>query len=389
MKILVAHNAYQHRGGEDAVVDDEVALLRRYGHEVDVYRQHNDALHNMSRASAAISAIWSRRSIDDVDTLCRRFQPDVIHVHNTFPLISPSLYWAAKKHDVPVVQTLHNFRLLCPQAIFLRESKVCEDCIGKLPWRAVTRKCYRASALQSAVITGMLTAHRMLGTYRERITRYIALNTFARKKYVEGGLPLHLFRIKPNFVQSDIVPTWVHRHGGLYVGRLSTEKGLDVLAQAVRMADNVAVDVIGNGPLEAYAKEAFGTHHKGFQPLDDILRRMHSAQFLVLPSICYENAPRTIVEAFSSGLPVIASRLGALTEMVRDGVTGLLFTPGDATDLCAKISWALSHPEEMIRMGKAARIEYEKKYTPERNYDILIDIYEDAIATTERKHHAA
>lgn len=389
MKILIAHNAYQQRGGEDAVVDAEAALLQRHGHEVEMYRQHNDRLNHMPRATAAVSAIWSQRSAGEVDDLCKRFQPDLIHVHNTFPLISPSLYWAAARSGVPVVQTLHNFRLLCPQAIFLRDGKVCEDCIGKLPWRAVTRKCYRESASQSAVIAGMLTTHRALGTFRDRITRYIALNRFARDKYIEGGLPAERFRIKPNFVASSAKPDWNGRRGALYVGRLSSEKGLDILARAAQTPTEVPIEVIGSGPLEALAQKAFGTSWLGYLPLEDILARMGRAQFLVLPSICYENSPRAIVEAFSCGLPVIASRLGALADIVQDGVTGLLFHPGDAVDLAAKMTWAASHPEQMAQMGQAARAEYEARYTPERNYEILMDIYDDTISSAHRGSHAA
>ena len=389
MKILVAHNAYQHRGGEDAVVEAEVALLRSYGNEVEVYRQHNDALNHMSSAKAAVTAVWSQDSACDVETLCNRFHPDVIHVHNTFPLISPSLYWTANALHIPVVQTLHNFRLLCPQAIFLRDGKICEDCVGKVPWRSVTRKCYRASAMQSAVITTMLATHRAIGTYRDRVTRYIALNRFARDKYIEGGLPAERFRLKPNFVASPGKPFWLDRHGGLYVGRLSSEKGLDVLAAAARNGGAANVQVIGGGPMESLAQEAFGDRYLGYRPLDEIMTRMGRAQFLVLPSICYENSPRTIVEAFSAGLPVIASRLGALADLVRDGVTGLLFHPGDATDLAEKIAWAEANPEQMVRMGQAARAEYEAEYTPERNYEMLMDIYDDAITTLHRERHAA
>ncbi|HVL75187.1 MAG TPA: glycosyltransferase [Noviherbaspirillum sp.] len=389
MKVLVAHNAYQQRGGEDMVVDAEVALLREHGHEVEVYRQHNDALNQMSRAAAAVGTVWSRRTSADIERLCGSFAPDVIHVHNTFPLISPSLYWAAGRHRVPVVQTLHNFRLLCPQAIFLREGRICEDCVGKTPWRAVTRKCYRDSSLQSAVITGMLATHRALGTYRHQVTRYIALNRFARDKYVEGGLPADRFRIKPNFVASSVRPTSDQRSGGLYVGRLSEEKGVSVLAEAVRALPGASIEVIGSGPLEPLVREVFGPRLLGFRPLDDILVRMARARFLVVPSICYENAPRTIVEAFSCGLPVIASRLGSLADMVEDGETGLLFAPGDPADLARKIAWANAHPEQMARMGRAARLEYERLYTPTRNHELLIDIYEDAIAAVRRQQPCA
>ena len=389
MKVLVVHNAYQHRGGEDVVVEAEVGLLRARGHEVYIYQQHNDALRNMSPAAAAANAIWSQRSAQDIDSLCERIHPHVIHVHNTFPLISPSLYWAASRRKVPVVQTLHNFRLLCPQAIFLREGKICEDCVGKLPWRAVARKCYRESAAQTAVLTGMLATHRLIGTFRERVTRYIALNAFARDKYVEGGLPARLFRIKPNFVESVATPSWHERKGGLYVGRLSPEKGVDVLLAAVRRVEDHGVEVVGSGPMEAAVASTFELDYLGYRQFDEIMRRMHAARYLILPSVCYENSPRTIVEAFSAGLPVIASRLGALPGIVQDGVTGLLFDPGNAEDLANKIAWANAHPAEMARMGRAARAEYEARYTPERNYDMLMDIYEDAIAAIRRVPRAA
>lgn len=389
MNILIAHNAYQHRGGEDTVVDAEAALLRDHGHAVEIYRQHNDALATMSPATAAMTAIWSTRSAADIADLCKRFRPDVIHVHNTFPLISPSLYWSAARHRVPVVQTLHNFRLLCPQAIFLRNGKICEDCIGKIPWRAITHKCYRASSAQSAVVTCMLAAHRLIGTYQERVTRYIVLNRFARDKYIEGGLPAERMRIKPNFVAADPVSESVPRRGGLYVGRLSQEKGIDVLIDAVRLLEQRDIAVIGSGPQEPETRQCFGDDYLGFRPLDDIMQRMRASQFLVLPSICYENSPRTIVEAYACGLPVIASKLGALADIVRDGVTGLQFAPGDAADLAAKLHWAQTHPEQMMAMGRAARAEYEAEYTPQRNYSLLREIYEDAISTTRRERDAA
>jgi glycosyltransferase involved in cell wall biosynthesis len=389
MKILIAHNTYQYRGGEDTVVEAEIELLRAYGHDVELYSQHNDSVNRMPRVVAAATAIWSQHSADEIGKICERFRPDVVHAHNTFPLISPSLYWTASRRQLPIVQTLHNFRLLCPQAIFLRDGKICEDCIGKLPWRSVAHKCYRESAAQSAVVTGMLATHRLLGTYRHRVTRYIALNTFARDKYVQGGLPAERFRIKPNFVASDRSPQWTLRHGGVYVGRLSIEKGVAVLAQAVRELQNTPLEVIGSGPLEQLARDAFGARYLGHRTLDQVLERMQTASYLVVPSICYENSPRTIVEAFSCGVPIIASRLGALAGIVRDGVTGLLFDPGNAGDLAAKIAWAEQHPADMMRMGRAARAEYEAQYTPERNHEILMSIYEDAIAATERKQYAA
>lgn len=384
MKILVVHNAYQQRGGEDMVVDAEIELLRAHGHEVALFAQHNDAVKTMSRMELALGTVWSRKSAGRVAAEIERFAPDVMHVHNTFPLISPSIYWTASQHNVPIIQTLHNFRLLCPQAIFLRDGKICEDCLGKTPWRAIPRKCYRDSAAQTTVLTGMLTAHRMLGTFQHHVTRYIALNEFARNKYIEGGLPAHRLRIKPNFVESQRIPQWHSRSGGLYVGRLSEEKGIQVLNAAAALVSNAQINVIGTGPFDSEVRQRFGNAAPGFLPLPEILNRMHSARYLVLPSICYDNFPRTLVEAFASGLPVIASRLGALADLVQDGVTGLHFEAGNATDLAEKIRWAETNPAAMERMGRAARQEYEIHFSPNRNHELLIDIYEDAIAECQR-----
>ena len=389
MKILFVHNAYQNFGGEDAVVNAEVALLRLHGHEVELYQRHNDELNHISSATAAVTAIWSRRSVQDVNTVCTRLQPDLIHVHNTFPLISPSIYWTAARRNIPLVQTLPNFRLLCPQGTFLRNGSICEDCVGKIPWRAVARKCYRGSTAQSAVLVSMLGAHRSAGTYRNKVTRYIALSGFSRDLFIKGGLPAEQLRIKPNFVSSATEPFWSGRHGGLFVGRLSNEKGVDTLLEAVRIGAIAGIDVIGSGPHEAAVEKQFEERYLGFRPRDDIIERMHAASFLLVPSVCYEQLPTTILEAFSCGLPVIASRLGALIDIVQDGATGLLFNPGDAADLVDKIGWANAHPEEMQRMGRAARAEYEAKYTPSINYQMLMEIYEDAITEARGARHVA
>jgi glycosyltransferase involved in cell wall biosynthesis len=391
MRILIAHNAYQHSGGEDAVVDAEIALLRSYGHDVEIYRRHNDEINTMSRPAAAMSAIWSRRAADELEQLCDSFAPDVIHAHNTFPLISSSILWMANRRGIPIVQTLHNFRLLCPQATFLRAGKVCEDCLGKVPWRGVVRKCYRESTVQTAVAASMLTAHRMIGTYRDRVTTYVVLSQFCRDKFIEGGLPSSRIRVKPNFVVSSTAPELSERHGGLYVGRLSTEKGMEVLIDAARTLEQASLQVVGGGPLEAQIKAAFGSNYLGYKPREQVDALMRKARYLVAPSTCYETFGLALVEAFACGTPVIASRHGAFAEIVAEGITGLMFTPGDAGDLAKKIAWAEAHPEEMQRMGQAARMEYEQKYTPQRNYEMLVDIYEDAIRTVhaERKQHQA
>ncbi|MDZ4212840.1 MAG: glycosyltransferase, partial [Methylotenera sp.] len=294
-------------------------------------------------------------------------------------LVSPAIYWVAAKAGIPIVQTLHNFRFLCLSALFMRDGQVCEDCFGHLPWRGVVHKCYRNSTAASIVLAGMITLHRGLGSYRNKVTRYIALNDFCRNKFIAGGLPKDKFSVKPNFIDNLNTPDWEARQGGLFVGRLSKEKGLDVLAEAVKLLPINPVKIIGGGELESFAQFSFGTDYLGFQSLDTILAKMRQSSYLVLPSIWYENFPRTIVEAFACGLPVIASRIGALAEIIEDGRTGLLFESGNAQDLAEKLNWAEAHPDEMVKMGKSARAEYESRYTPERNYAMLFEIYKEAI----------
>lgn len=378
MRILIAHNAYQQRGGEDSVVDAELEMLRSRGHTVEMYSRHNDEIEAQSKLGVVQQTIWSNRTTEDVAGLIANFKPDVIHVHNTFPLISPSLYWAAARARIPVVQTLHNFRILCPQAMFLREGKVCEDCLGKVPWRSVVHKCYRGSAAQSAVLTSMITVHRAIGTWRNKVTRYIALNDFCRQKFIEGGLPAKRIVVKPNFVDFP-PPVDAPRKGFLFVGRLSAEKGVDVLVAAVRQLSHASVRVAGTGPEGPLLDGVAGLQALGALSGEAVRGKMSQSVALILPSIWYENFPRTLVEAFGSGLPVIASRIGALAELVEDGVTGLLFEPGNADDLAAKLQWAQQNPERMSQMGRNARKRYEAEYTADLNYDRLIAIYRDAI----------
>jgi glycosyltransferase involved in cell wall biosynthesis len=379
LKILIAHNAYQQRGGEDSVVDAEIALLRSRGHDVQLYARSNDDIVTMPKASAALQTLWSQQTSHELAALIQSFQPDVIHVHNTFPLISPSLYWAASRAGVPVVQTLHNFRLLCPQAMFLRDGKVCEDCLGKLPWRGAVRGCYRGSKAQSTVLAGMVTVHRAIGTWQNKVTRYIALNEFCRNKFIEGGLPADRIAVKPNFVDFD-APAANARAGFLFVGRLSAEKGVDVLVNAARAMGNAQVRVAGTGPDAGLLASVPGVQALGALGGDAVRAEMSQAVALVLPSIWYETFGLVAVEAFAAGTPVIASRIGVLPNLVRDGITGLLFEPGNAQDLADKLRWAQAHPEDMAAMGRNARALYESEFTAERNYAQLITIYNDAIA---------
>ncbi|RRR99907.1 glycosyltransferase family 1 protein [Aquabacterium soli] len=383
-RVLLVHNAYQQRGGEDSVLESEMALLRQQGHEVALYHRSNDDIQAMSKPELLANTLWSRQTVRDIHDWAARFKPDVIHVHNTLPLVSPSVYWGAADVGVPVVQTLHNYRLACLDATFLREGRICEDCLGKVPWRGVVHGCYRGSALHSGAMASMLVMHRAIGTYRRKVTRYIALSEFGRAKLTQAGLPAERISVKPNFLEWRDQPDWSNRDGGLFVGRLSPEKGVDVLLQALARLPSPNVRVVGGGPLEGQVHHQLGPNALGFQPLPQVMALMQSAAFMVLPSLWYEGFPRTIVEAFANGTPVVASRLGAMAEVIEDGVTGLLFTPGDVPDLTAKLAWALSHPQDMLAMGRAARRRYETHYSPDVNHAQLLSIYSQAIT----EHHA-
>jgi glycosyltransferase involved in cell wall biosynthesis len=389
LRVWVVHNAYQQRGGEDSVMEAEVALLREHGHHVETWVRHNDEVTHMSRLKLAAQTLWSTETTERVASFVDGFRPDVIHVHNTLPLVSPSVFWAAERAGVPIVQTLHNFRLMCPQATFLRDGRVCEDCVGRVPLPAIRHRCYRDSAVQTAAVSAMLVLHRSLGTFDQKVTRFIALNRFCRDKFVQGGLPAERIDIKPNFVHRPLLSDVAVREGGLYVGRLSVEKGMQTLIDAMRLHPGHGLKVAGSGPLEASLRDVAPEACLGALPLDQVMARLQRAAFLVLPSVWYECFPRVLVEAFACGVPVIASRLGSLAEIVDDGRTGLLFEPGNPAELADRIRWAQAHPQEMARMGEAARAEYEAKYNPEENVGQLTGVYRRAMAdvAARRRQH--
>ncbi len=381
MKILVAHNAYHYRGGEDTLVDAELTMLAGQGHQVYLYRRDNAELAHIHPARAAIDTIWSLRTVDELRTVARRFMPDIIHAHNTFPLISPSLYGIARSLHIPVVQTLHNFRLLCPQAMLVRDGQVCTDCVGRGPWRAVLHRCYRGSFAQTAVTATMLALHRIRGSWNHDVSRYIVLNRTCRDLFVAGGLPPRKLCIKPNFVESSGTPQWVCRAGGVFIGRLSHEKGLAVLARALHSLPGKTIDVYGTGPLQSLVERSPGLRYCGFLASTALRQRMQQASYLVMPSTGMESFGLAAIEAFACGVPVIASQQGGLGELVTHKKNGLLVTPGDPTALARAIAYADAHPHEMRRMGIDAYQTWLAHYTPERNYELLMHIYDEALST--------
>lgn len=387
LKILIAHNYYQQSGGEDTVFESEVALLRTHGHEVVVYTDDNDRVIDMSRVSVALQTIWSKPSYNNFASLLAQEKPDVVHFHNTFPLISPAAYYACRRAGVAVVQSLDNPRLLCPAATFYRENKLCLDCLGKTPpWSGVLHGCYHQSRLHSAVVASMLTIHRWAGTWENKVNIYLVATNFYRQIFAQGGLPEEKLAVKPHFIQSDPGLSEQPGNYALFLARLDQEKGVRVMLEAWKHL-NIPLKIRGSGQLENETR-AF-IQQNGLKNVelvsrlskDELERLIKNARFLVWPAEgYYETFGMATVECYAAGVPVVASRIGVMTELVHDGKTGLLFNPGDANDLADKVRWLWDHPEDSMRMGKAARREYEQKYTPERNYQLLMDIYSKAIA---------
>lgn len=380
MKILIFHNYYRYPGGEDVVYMNEEALLVAKGQEVFTFTLHNQALDVLARWRQAAMAMWNGSVYRELRRVIREKRPRLVHVHNTFPLASPAVIRAAKSEGVPVIMTLHNYRLLCVNALLFHEGQVCEDCLGRLPWRGMVRKCYRESLPASGVVAGMLVMHRVLGTWG-LVDRFIALTEFARTKFIEGGLPAEKIIVKPNFVYPD--PGVGEGRGGyaLFVGRLAPEKGVRTLLKAWDvLADRVPLKIVGDGPLVEEVRSAAerlpGVEWLGWRSPEDVYALMGEAAFLLFPSESYETFGRVAIEAFAKGTPVIAANIGAVGEITEHGRTGLHFRPGDPLDLAEKVEWLLARPKELLRMRKEARAEFEAKYTAERNYELLMSIYE-------------
>ena len=385
MRILILHNRYQQPGGEDAVVRAEMALLRSHGHQVALMEEANGPVRGIGeKIATALRCIYSPHTYRAVSEQIRSFRPDLVHIHNFFPRLSPAAHYACKDARLPVVQTLHNFRLLCPGATLCRDGRLCESCRDKaFAWPAVAHRCYRHSRWGSAAVATMNLVHRLLRTWQKTVTVLIAPSECVRQQFVEAGFSSSKIAVKPNFAAED--PGIGSGNGGfaLYVGRLSAEKGIATLLDAwQRVPPGRVLRIAGDGPLSAMVQSAAGIpgiEWLGTQPHEEILRLMRQAAFLIFPSACYETFGLALAEAFSAGLPVIGSRLGAIAEIVTDDKTGLLFPPGDAAALADRIAWAFDHPQQLHQMRSWARSEYESAYTPAANYSLLMKIYEQAV----------
>lgn len=390
MKIVLVHNFYRQAGGEDVVFQSEKRLLERAGHTVIPYVRSNMELSDatlVDRIGIASQMVWSHKTRRDFAAILDAECPDLVHVHNTFMVISPSIYGACSERHIPVVKTLHNFRLLCPASSFFRNGVVCEECVNHSLIRSVLHGCYRNSRKASAAIALTLATHRALRTWESSVTRYIALTHFAKEKFVNAGFPAERFVIKPNFADPDPGEKPGAGEYALFIGRLDQTKGTRILLDAwKRLPVMYPLHVVGDGPdrllMEARARELqlSAVTFRGRLSHAAAVETVKGARFTIAPSTWYEGFPMCIVESFACGTPILCSRLGGMSEIVEDQVTGLHFNPSDSQDLAKKVEWAWNHPLELGWMGRMGRREYETKYSAEQNYSLLMEIYEEAIA---------
>ena len=384
MRILMLHNRYLIPGGEDQCSVAEAALLRDHGHEVELLEEDNRRIEQLGQTRAAIRTVWSRESYRRIDGLLRSQAFDILHVQNFFPLWSPSVYYAASRNCVPVVQTLHNYRLMCVNSLFFRDQHICQECLGRfLPWHGVVHACYRDSRAASAVVAGMVGAHKLAGTWRNRVAAYIAVSEFARDLYVAGGLPDEKIIVKPNFIHPSPAPGNGGGGYALYVGRLSHEKGIATMLNAWKGADGaIPLKIVGEGPLaefvSATARESMNIEYLGARSLPEVLDMMRNAEFLVFPSEWYETMGRTIMEAFAVGAPVLATSIGPPATMIVPGETGFHFTPGSVPELRERVKWCSQNLDQLRAMRPRARQVFENSYTGSANARMLLAIYERA-----------
>jgi len=386
MPVLLVHNHYKNRGGEDIVFEAERALLEQKGHRVVVYERHNDEIKDRGLArdlGLGLRTIWARDSAIAVRKIISEHRPRIAVFYNTFPLISPSAYSECGDAKMPVVQVLANYRLFCPGGQHLRCGNVCERCVGKfVPWPGVLHRCYRNSFTASSLVASMLFFHHLKGTWKDRVDAYIVLTEFMKRKSIAGGLPEKKIVIKPNFLDPDPGPRSIESDFALFVGRFSKEKGIRTLLKAWDALPDIPLKIIGDGPLstmieQTLSKKTEGTVELlGWRERDEVLEHLKNARFLVVPSEWYEGFPLTMVEALACGVPIVGSRIGGVGEIIADGGSGLLFEPGDADDLIEKVRRLWSDKALRIESGLKARSQFEAGFTAEKNYELLMEIFD-------------
>jgi glycosyltransferase involved in cell wall biosynthesis len=392
MKFLIIHNFHRSGApsGDDIVVKQEIQLLKSYGHEVVLFSKNNDdfdKLNFIKKIDTFLHLDYSQNVYKELISIIKSEKFDIAHIHNIFPLITPSVYFALKASGIPIVHTLHDFRFFCANAFLFRNGNICELCPTESTINAAKYKCFKNSFIGSVFVARYLSKIK-----KERYflipQKYIALTEFSKQKFIEFGIPTEKIVVKPNFVENSLPnPKEKKADYFVYAGRLSEEKGIKILIKA--FADDrlrqIPLKIIGSGPLEWELKQIVEKYNlKNIEILGllsrlEVLKQMESSIATIFPSIWYETFGLTIVESFSMGTPVIASNFGTMSVLIKPFNTGLLFEKGNPKDLAEKILYLYNNRELACEMGKNAREEYLQKYTPEVNYNMLMQIYEETI----------
>lgn len=389
MNILLSHCHYRSSApsGEDAVYRNERALLEQHGHTVTLLERFNDDIDDstlMSKISIARETAWSQSSYDAVAKLIRKSKPDVAHFHNTFPQLSPSVYSACQDNGVPVVQSLHNYRLVCANGLLLRNGKPCEDCLTGGVINALKHRCYRHSLPATSALVWMQVSNRNRGTYAEKVNRYIVPARFPIPRLVKGGLPEYRLAVKPNFLPEPPAYSGERENYAIFVGRLTAEKGVHTLIEAWKKIPDITLKILGDGEMRPVLEQIVREHGLnveffGYLGRTEVLQMVARAAFQILPSECYEGFPMALLEAYASGTPVLVSRLGSLDELVVEGNTGHKFEAGNPDALAQMALQMMADKAQLSCLGGRAREEFEQHYTADRNYEQLMNIYREAI----------
>jgi glycosyltransferase involved in cell wall biosynthesis len=389
LRVLQAHNKYRPGwGGEDTVADLEADLLVRNGHTVErlsVWTRELEGASLFRIVSAGFGTVWSVRGYRLMRDALARFSPDIVHVHNVFPLLSPSIYWAAARGGIPVVQTVHNYRLACANAILLRNERPCTDCVGHFPWTALVYRCHGSSFFRTAAVTSMNVFHRWIGTFRNKIHAYIAMTDFSKELLERAGLPGDRVFVKPNFVSDPGRLAKLRSRQFVYAGEISRAKGVHLLLAAWTQlaSDGFKLVMVGEGPDRAALEHLYASARNvvwtGVQPRQKVIDQIATSRWLVLPSLAYENCSMAVLEAFSAGTPVVAPNHGSFAAIVSDRKEGMLFSPGDVASLASTLRAAVCacEAEWMVWSGHA-RSKFLRELTAEANYSQLMRVYQKA-----------
>jgi glycosyltransferase involved in cell wall biosynthesis len=389
LKILICHNYYARRSGEESVVERESALLKEKGHSVSIFSYDNRDAQNMNPAGLGLRALYSRQTGRDLMSILRETEFDIAHVHNTWLLMSPTVYKYLWQDGIPVVKTVHNYRWLCPVATFYRDGIRCHDCVEKIGGvlHGIVHKCYLDSLSGSSTASARLFLHRdLLQTFNKYIDVIVVQNNFVKEKLIAAGFPAERMAVKGNFLKRDEIVQSAPGDFYIAAGRLEPAKGLATLLDACEET-GIRTKIFGEGPmhdwLQGQIESRFAQNQNvqlmGYVSRQELLDNFATTRALIFPSEWYESYPISIVEAMAHGKPVIASNIGGMLSIVDDGMNGLLFEVGNSHALASKLNMLWEDDNLYEKLSRGARETYEKVMSPEVHYDLLMKIYQSAI----------